>query len=246
MNIVFLGDSNYSFGRESKNSVPEQTQIIMNGFFGRSARVYNLSIGGTTACMLPGANKLNETYDPAYLAKMNGICLVNLVNILTGKAAADPLYTEAAGVDYTQFTQENPSVDWFVLGYGTNDYNGGVLATGRSASKNTYESALRYSVMRLKKYYPKAKILLCAPIPNINAAAGWNGDLVDKGGGTLDRYADVCLDVAEETGVYSLDSHRNLGINTATAVDYLADGCHLNCAGRWIYALYISNSIVNN
>ena len=245
LNIVFLGDSNYSFGRESLNSVPEQTKLVLGSFFGKDARVYNLSIGGTTASVLPGINKVNETYPPEYLTKMNGICLVNIVNILTKKAEPDPLYSEMSGVDYKGLVQDSPAVDWFVIGFGTNDYNGGVQATGRSSGKQTYESAMRYSVMRLKKYYPNAKILVCAPIPNINTSAGWNGDLVDKGGGTLVRYVDVALNVAAETGVHSLDSHRIMGIDSSTAPDYLADGCHLNAAGRRLYALYIANSIVN-
>ena len=223
--------------------MPEQAGDILNGFYGTQARIYNLSIGGTTAAVLPGANRANEAYDPAYLAKINGICLVNLVDILTGKSVPDPLSEEQAWADYNAYVSDAVTPDWFVIGFGTNDYNSGTQVYGSSAGKHTYVSALRYSIMRLKKHFPNARILVCSPVPNINMAASWDGDLVDKGAGTLVSYVDACLKVADETGVYSLDSHRLLGINQTTAADYLADGCHLNTAGRWKYAFYISNSI---
>lgn len=130
-----------------------------------------------------------------------------------------------------------------MLAFGTNDYLSGKRTDDPSDPYNveTYGGALRYGIEMLQKTYPDLEIILVTPL--FCHISGWNNCLEQSfyGGETLERYVETEKKVAEEYGVYVIDSFHEVGIDESNYEEYMEDGgLHLNREGREKYARFLA------
>lgn len=236
MQIVFMGDSILDNERENHG-----VASLISG--GCNARVYNMSMGGTTAALLPGEQYNFDTWDSR--------CLLGVVNAILGNISPDIFEGYQAGgiLKECDFSK----TDYFVIEYGINDFlsqkipqsrylaDGGTLNVDEA---HTYAGALQMAVTLLQDNFPNAKILLIAPhycqIFNGNTFVGDSYSL-SYGYGTLvefSRCVGYVYDQNKEKNVLLYNAMENSGIDAYTADKYLEDGIHLTTEGRIAYADY--------
>ena len=244
MQIVFLGDSILDSDRDY-NGVAGLIAESCN------AKVYNMSMGGTTAALLP-----NEQYN---FAKWESRSLLGVVNAILGNINTDIFDGYRAGeiLKDCDFSK----TDYFVIEYGVNDFlsrqipqsrylaDGGTLAVDEV---HTYAGALTHAVDLLKDHFPDSKIMIVTPhYCQIFEGGTFIGDAysLNYGYGTLvefSRCAGYVYDQNKEDkdgSVIFYNAFENSGIKAETADEYLADGVHLTEAGRRAYADYASRLI---
>lgn len=131
-------------------------------------------------------------------------------------------------------------VKYLVIEHGTNDYNRGVRLDNAEdrLDESTFGGALRSSVERLLAAYPNMQIILMTPTWCYVEGDGelLYCDETDFGGGYLEEYADLEMEIAEEYGLPVLDNYHESGINRDTAAQYLQDGLHLSNDGQRLIA----------
>lgn len=243
MQIVFMGDSIFDFDRED-GGVAALVSDKCN------ARVYNMSMGGTTAALLPNEQYNFETWDSR--------SLLGVVNAIKGNINTDIFdgYQAEWILEQCDFSK----TDYFVIEYGINDFfskipqsryleDGGTLAVDEM---HTYTGALSAAVQLLRDSFPDAKILLIAPhdcqIISGDTFVG-DGYSLDYGYGPLINYARGCGYVYEQNkdkNVLFFNAFEDSGINAETHEKYLEDGIHLTREGRELYADYISRIILGD
>ncbi len=243
MQIVFMGDSILDSTREYDGVAYLISQNC-------NAKVYNLSMGGTTAALLPGESKEYSQWDSR--------CLLGVVNAITGRIDTKLFDDYKAGelMKECDFSK----TDYFVIEYGINDFLSQIptsryLENGEKRNEDeehTYVGALEEAVRKLRDAYPNAKILLIAP----HYCQFFNGETfigdgysLDYGYGTLVEYARVCgyvYDQHKEDNVLLYNAFEVSGIDAYTADDYLEDGIHLTSAGRRKYAEDLSRKIMKD
>lgn len=233
MQIVFMGDSILDNTRED-NGIADLISQNCN------ARVYNLSMGGTTAGLTKDESSLYSKWDSR--------SLLGVVNAIIGKI--DPSlfddYTAGELMKKCDFSK----TDYFVIEYGINDFLAQVPATRYLADgvvreeddAHTYGGALEEAVGKLRDHFPDAKIILAAP----HYCQFFSGDVfmgdgysLDFGYGTLVEYSRACGYVYEQhkhDNVLLYNAFEDSGIDAYTADDYLEDGIHLTAQGRRKYA----------
>lgn len=168
MQVVFLGDSILDNERED-HGVAALISDACN------AKVYNMSMGGTTAALLP-----NEQYN---FATWDSRCLLGVVNAILGNINSDIFdgYTAGEILKQCDFSK----TDYFVIEYGINDFLSRQIPQSRYLENgetlgvddvHTYSGALMTAVTLLQNAFPDAKILLIAPhfcqVYNGNAFVG--------------------------------------------------------------------------
>ncbi len=241
MQLVFLGDSILDNTREY-----DGVATLIAGAC--NARVYNLSIGGTTAAM-----KQTDQYD---FNNWNSSSLLGVVNAIIGNI--DKSFFKDYKAGQVMNTCDFSQTDYFIIEYGVNDFlaqvpvskyleGGGELNV---QNYHTYAGALDIAVTLLHDTYPNAKILVIAPhYCQIFSGETFIGDgySLDYGYGALIDYARVCGYVAEqhkEDGVMFYNAFEESGINAYTADQCLEDGIHLTAEGRRKYAEYAARLIL--
>lgn len=237
INIVFIGDSQFDNARDSGTSIAE---LVAEN---TGATVYNLGIGGTSASV-PKEQRYSshdQRTDPNFVGITYALAGECPSSILDGYAASNV------------FPSVDPSkVDYYVVEYGVNDYFNGAQIYDQSDSNNvtTYVSALQQGLMTLNSISPNAKIMLMSPAYSMfyNASGTFIGDgnVVDKGAGTLSDYASACENLATDAGVpMYIDAYYGgtFDLDQYTADVYLSDGIHFTETGRHVVAAAISKGI---
>lgn len=233
MQIVFMGDSLFDHVREYDGIAA----LISDAC---NARVYNMSMGGTTAALLPGEESGFDTWDSR--------CLVGVVNAILGNIDSSIFDNYQAGsilrdCDFSK-------TDYFVIEYGVNDFMSKIppshyLENGDTRNEDgiyTYAGALDCAITLLHNAFPDAKFLVIAPhYCQFFDADKFLGDgyTFDNGYGKLIDYARVCGYIAEqhkEDGVMFYNAIEESGIDAYSAEDCLEDGIHLTAEGRHRYA----------
>ncbi len=234
MQIVILGDSIMDGDRTESGAADIISEQL-------NAKVYNMSMGGTTAALLP-----NEQYN---FATWESRSLLGVVNAIVGNINPDIFEGYAAG-DVLK-TCDFEKTDYFIIEYGINDFltkqipNSRYLEGGDTLAvdgTHTYTGALDDAISRLKSSFPDAGILVIAPhycqIFNGETFIG-DGYSLDYGWGPLITYArgaGYIVDLHKEEGVFFFNAFEDSGINAETADKYLADGIHMTPLGARVYA----------
>lgn len=229
--IVVFGDSIWDSTRD-ETGVAHLVSQYMN------ADVYNCAIGGTKAAITTGHD--TDNYDSWTSTSLIGmvnaaIGLVDPNRFLTGYVAGGVMQN----IDFSQ-------TDYFIIAYGLNDY---FSATSLDHDYNdywnvtNYRGALNYAIDRLRNHYPQAQILLISPTYCQFWSEGTDGNTKDFGGGTCQDYFFVAQNTSQLENTLFIDAYVTLGINGYNAREYLADGIHLNAAGRELYAKAVSSCL---
>ena len=241
MQIVILGDSIMDGDRTESGAADIISQQL-------NAKVYNMSMGGTTAALLP-----NEQYN---FATWDSRCLLGVVNAIVGNINTDIFEGYAAGEVLK--TCDFDKTDYFIIEYGVNDFLTGQIPNSRYLeggdtlavdSTHTYTGALEDAINRLRTRFPDAGIMLIAPhycqvfIGNTFIGDGYS---LDYGYGSLvtfARGAGYVADQFKEEGVIFFNAFEDSGIDAGTADDYLEDGIHMTPLGARVYAEKLSSII---
>lgn len=234
MQIVILGDSIMD-GDRSESGAADIIGEQLN------AKIYNMSMGGTTAALLP-----TEQYN---FATWGSRCLLGVVNGILGNINTDIFDGYAAGEVLK--TCDFDKTDYFIIEYGVNDFLTGQIPNSRYLEggdtlavdgTHTYTGALEDAVLRLTERFPNAKIMVVAPhycqVFNGNTFIG-DGYSLDYGHGPLINFSRGAGYIAEqykEEGVLFYNAFEESGIDADTADDYLDDGIHMTPLGARVYA----------
>ncbi|MDE7177615.1 MAG: SGNH/GDSL hydrolase family protein [Lachnospiraceae bacterium] len=241
MQIVILGDSIMDGDRTESGAADIISQQL-------NAKVYNMSIGGTTAALTP-----NERYD---YNDWNSSGLLGVVNAIRGNISAD--FFSGYAPEEILKTCDFSKTDYFIIEYGVNDFLTGKIPNSRYLeggdtlpvdSMHTYTGALDGAIRDLKSSFPNAQILLAAPhYCQIFSGKTFIGDgySLDYGYGPLINFARGAGYVAEqhkEDGVIFFNAFEDSGIDAGTADKYLEDGVHMTPLGARVYAEKIASII---
>lgn len=244
MQIVILGDSIMD-GDRSESGAADIISEQLN------AKVYNMSMGGTTAALMP-----TEQYN---FANWESRGLLGVVNGILGNINTDIFDGYAAG-DVLK-TCDFDKTDYFIIEYGVNDFltkqipNSRYLEGGDTLAvdeAHTYTGALQDAISRLKERFPDAGILLVAP----HYCQVFSGDTFIGDGYSLDYGYGPLVTFARGTGyvaglyekerVFLFNAFEDSGIDAGTADKYLADGIHMTPLGARLYAEQIAKIIRND
>lgn len=241
MQIVILGDSIMDGDRTESGAADIISEQL-------NAKVYNMSIGGTTAALLP-----NDTYD---VNKWSSCSLMGVVHAILGNISKDVFdgYPAKEILDTCDFSK----TDYFIIEYGINDFLTGKIPNSRYLENGdtlavenirTYTGALSEAIGRLRDNFPNAQILLVGPhYCQIFSGKTFIGDAysLDYGYGNLLTFAQGADYVAkqyQEDGVLFFNAFDYSGIDAETADKYLADGVHMTPLGARAYAEKIASII---
>lgn len=155
MQVVIMGDSIMD-GDRSESGAADIISEQLN------AKVYNMSIGGTTAALTPG-----ETYDTT---KWKSCGLLGIVNAIQGNISVDHFdgYEAKDILQNCDFSK----TDYFIIEYGVNDFLTGKIPNSRYLEDgetlpidelHTYTGALDSAIIRLRESFPNAQIVLVGP-----------------------------------------------------------------------------------
>lgn len=234
MQIVIMGDSIMD-GDRSESGASDIISEQLN------AKVYNMSIGGTTAALMPG-----ESYDTTQWKSWG---LLGIVNAIQGNISAD-VFDGFAAKEILQ-TCDFSKTDYFIIEYGVNDFLTGKIPNSRYLEEgdtlpidelHTYTGALDSAIVRLRETCPDAQILVVGPhYCQIFSGKTFIGDgySLDYGYGPLINFARGAGYVAEkykEDGVLFFNAFESSGIDAGTADKYLEDGVHMTPLGARVYA----------
>lgn len=244
MQIVILGDSIMDGDRTESGAA----DIIAEQL---GAKVYNMSMGGTTAALLPDEQYNFKTWESR--------CLMGVVNGILGNIDTSIFDGYAAGEVLK--TCDFEKTDYFIIEYGVNDFLTGKIPNSRYLengdtlgidSAHTYTGALEDAVNRLKSKFPNAGILIIGPhYCQVFSGKTFIGDgySLDYGYGPLITFArggGYVADLYKEDGVIYFNAFEDSGINAETADDYLADGIHMTPLGARVYAEKVASILRND
>ena len=232
LQIVFLGESNLDNYRD-------ETGIAYLVGKKADARIYNLSIHGTTAAIYgDGDHNLKS--------------LVGISEILAGNADVAGINSTRAIEIYNTLNIEE--TDYFVIMYGAQDYMKGIPldapAPDYGGGPDTFVGALRKAIINIRKAAPLADIILCSPhYSQFYDQDGNNlGDayILSNGHAFLEEYRGKMEWVSGADQTVFINAFRDLGIDIYTVNQYLEDGVHLSEEGRRLYADLITQTIFEN
>lgn len=242
MQIVVMGDSIMADQRENNQDVATLIGEACN------AKVYNLSIGGTTAALMPN--------EPCNFASWSSRGLLGVVNAIVGNI--NPGVFDGYDTEKILRECDFSKTDYFVIEYGINDFlsrqvpqsiyleNGDILGIDNTY---TYAGAMEVAVDALERSFPDAKILIVPPhYCQFYEGTAYVGDSysLNYGYGTLVEFFGCARYVADryrEGGTIFFDSMEDSNIDAYTADKYLEDGTHLTTLGRRVYADEIAKRI---
>lgn len=241
MQVVIMGDSIMDGDRTESGAADIISEQL-------NAKVYNMSIGGTTAALLPT--------ESASCDEWTSCGLLGAVNAILGSISPDVFngYTAKAVLETCDFSK----TDYFIIEYGINDFLTGKIPNSRYLENgdelavrpdSTYTGALEIAISKLRSSFPDAQILLVGPhYCQIFSGKTFIGDgySLDYGYGPLINFARGAGYVAEqhkEDGVIFFNAFEDSGIDAETADDYLEDGVHMTPLGARIYAEKIASII---
>lgn len=241
MQVVILGDSIMDGDRTESGAADIISEQL-------NAKVYNMSIGGTTAALLPTESAGYEDW--------NSCCLLGVVNAIQGNISTD-IFNGYAAKEVLE-TCDFSKTDYFIIEYGVNDFLTGKIPNSRYLengdtlavrNESTYTGALEIAITKLRSDFPNAQILVAGPhYCQIFSGKTFIGDgySLDYGYGPLINFARGAGYVAEqhkEDGVIFFNAFESSGIDAETADEYLEDGVHMTPLGARVYAEKIASII---
>lgn len=222
---VFFGDSiTDSYGIAERVG----PQLSMN--------IKNFGIGGTRL-----AQHTTAGYD-----QLSGFQLATAVNTgdwssalsganQLGQNAIDKV-TEASNTDWN-------SVDYIILGYGTNDFGGNnPIGTQADSSGATFWGALNVTIEQILSAYPHIRIMFWSPIwrrktpTDTGGIAGGSDVSPNTNGDYLYEYVAALLDGCKLKHVEAVDMYYTSGIYETTYIEYLIDQLHPTIEGSRLLA----------
>lgn len=241
--IVCLGDSIIGDVRDD-TSIPAYIESMCG------LATYNGGFGGTTA-------SYTETNGRA-AASQNIVSLVGLADAI----AYNNFSVQNAGINRYASSEYFPEtvygfndIEWseveiLVIEQGVNDYLGGVPLDNpeNPYDVTSYGGALRYALRQLQTRRPDLRIILCTPTYCWLCSEGLSCQEINYGGGYLEDYVNLELQIAQEFGVEVVDNFHESGIggDFENWSEYTIDGLHLNDAARRLIAERISAVILGD
>ncbi len=241
--IVCLGDSIIGNVRDD-SSIPAYIESMCR------LSTYNGGFGGTTASCI-------ETNGRAAISD-NIVSLAELANAI----AYDDFSVQNAGINRYVSVDYFPEalygfddIDWsnveiVVIEHGVNDYLNGVALDNQENPYDvtSYGGALRHTLRQLQANRPDLRIILCTPTYCWIYSEGLSCQEINYGGGYLEDYVNLELQIAQEFGVEIIDNFHESGIGGEFEnwSQYTEDGLHLNDAGRKLIAERISAVILGD
>ena len=243
--VVCLGDSIIGNVRDDTSVTGVMESLL-------DVPVANAAFGGT--CMSLG----NHEYHPNYAEDS-----LNLASLADSIAAGDfdvqkyDIAENKFGLPYFKDALwEMTRIDFskakiIFIEHGINDYSAGRPLEDPEDPKNvyTYGGALRYSIETIKKAYPDVKLVLVTPLYcyfQENGQRAADSENADFGYGTLEAYAKLELQIAQEYGLDCIDNFHEFGLNSENVDEYTEDGLHLNEKGRHILAEILAEYVKSN
>ena len=241
--VVCLGDSIIG-------NVRDNTSITAYMEAECGVAVYNGAFGGTTASCKESENRAAKDENILSLVKLtDAICYENfsVQNAGVKRFASMDYFAEAMyGFDKIDWSE----VEILVIEHGVNDYLTGAAVDNPvdPYDVTTYGGALRHSLRQLQTMRPDLRIILCTPTYCWFLVKQRNCEEVDLGGGYLEDYVSVELEIAKEFGVEIVDNYHESGIGGEFEnwSKYTSDGLHLNENGRRLVAQRISAVIMGD
>ncbi len=240
--MVFLGDSQFANGRNDGTDIASYVQKrVPNG------KSYNLGIGGSTAA-LEYTTVNYQDYE-----NWTSTCFLGMVYSLEGRVNRNQVLANNPDV-LERMNQVDPAdVDYYFIEYGANDFFNKIQLDKWSSGYadinelHTYYGALKAGINVLKDISPNATIVLITPFYGLyyTPDGTYLGDtyITSNGIGTLQDYAKKINNVAEEQGIYCLDTmtRSKCDLYLDTASQYLMDNVHLTVTGRQIFGRIIAH-----
>lgn len=230
--VVCFGDSIFGMTRDT-TSVPAWAAAFTG------AKVCNVGFGGCRMAVHPTSGYAAFSMWALADAVATGTYTTQDAQASSG---ADYFVQQLAvlkGIDFG-------SVDMAVIHYGTNDFTGNVAIDNADDDDDTSTlcGALRYALRKIQTAYPKIRVFVSLPIyrkwDSVGAESYTNGN-----GKTLREFGTALAGVADEFNCPCIDGYKALGINTANASAFLADGTHLNEYGRQVFGECIGGCLIS-
>lgn len=202
--------------------------------------VYNGAFGGTMATAQNREERAAVAMDSISLTELSdGICYgdFSVPNASINSWVPMDYFPESVyGFNRVDFDREAV----LVIEHGVNDYLAGVPLDSAANPYDVYTfgGALRYTLKELQEKRPNLRILLCTPtycwFPEDKA----NCEERNLGGGYLEDYVNLELEIAKEFHVEILDNYHESGIGGSFEdwEKYTTDGLHLNEDSRRLIA----------
>ncbi len=202
--------------------------------------VYNGAFGGTSAAAQNQEERAAVAMDSISLTELaDGICYedFSVPNASINSWVSMDYFPEGAyGFNRVDFDREAV----LIIEHGVNDYQLGMPLDNAEDPYDVYTfgGALRYTLRELQEKRPNLRILLCTPTYCWFLADRVSCEERDLGGGYLEDYVNLELEIAKEFHVEILDNYHESGIGGSFEdwEKYTTDGLHLNEAGRRLIA----------
>lgn len=230
--VVCFGDSIFGMTRDT-TSVPAWAAAFTG------AKVYNVGFGGCRMAVHPTSGYAAFSMWALADAVATGTYTTQDAQASSG---ADYFVQQLAvlkGIDFG-------SVDMAVIHYGTNDFTGNVAIDNADDDDDTSTlcGALRYALRKIQTAYPKIRVFVSLPIYRKWDSTGAE-TYTNANGKKLREFCTALAGVADEFNCPCIDGYKTLGINTANASAFLADGTHLNEHGRQAFGEYIGGCLIS-
>lgn len=245
--VICLGDSVIANNRDETS-----VTAVMEDILGVS--VYNGAFGGTTASCKNTENRAAVAMDSVSLTELvDAICQENFaVQNASIRSYVNSIGTDVAIKYFPEGVYGFNDIDWdkveiIVIEHGANDYLAGTALDNPQNPYDvyTYGGALRTALQELQEKKPNVRVILCTPTYCWFVADEESCEEKNLGGGYLEDYVNLELQIAEEFGVEIVDNYHDSGIggDFADWSVYTEDGLHLNEAGRRLIAEHICAAI---
>lgn len=230
--VVCFGDSIFGMTRDT-TSVPAWAAAFTG------AKVYNVGFGGCRMAVHPTSGYAAFSMWALADAVSSGSYTTQDAQASSG---ADYFAQQLALLKSIDFA----NVDIAVIHYGTNDFTGNVTIDNAADDDDTATlcGALRYALRKIQTAYPKIRVFVSLPIYRKWDSTGAE-TYTNANGKKLREFCTALADVADEFNCPCIDGYKALGINTANASAFLADGTHLSEYGRQVFGEYIGGCLIS-
>ncbi|MCR5674527.1 MAG: SGNH/GDSL hydrolase family protein [Lachnospiraceae bacterium] len=244
LEILFLGDSQFSNARGSGTEIPE----VVRGYLGEGAedcRIYNLGIEGSCAALKRSERDMK-------LDQWTSTSFLGMAHLLKGDVSPAFLEKQYPDIAATFKKIKKDQLDFIVIDYGVNDF---LSATEIYAEDDPYDPAdfsfaYQKGLQLLNEACPQATILCCTPcyaqfFAKDGAYLG-DGNTLNNGYDCLSGYVgavDYAYKEAENTILVDMYHGTRMDLDSYSADGYLSDGIHLTAQGRTAYGVVVARMI---
>lgn len=241
--VVLLGDSIYA---ENRTKSPIADRLSQR--FGWE--IFNGAFGGTSLARSDQERWSDEKMDAYSLAAFSKSIVSKDFSVQRQIEITIPatgyfgeLLGELSQIDFG-------SVETILIGYGMNDYQNGVPLddAGNPVNEYTFGGALRAVLGALQKTYPKVRIILLTPTYSWYLIREKSCEEADFGGGFLEGYVNMELQIGAEAGVEVIDLYHDLYPHESFDdwSKYTRDGIHPNEDGLELITRRIATYLEDN